>query len=211
MSNSRSAATTRAPRARSASPATPGPAPASSATAPPQVERCPRRPGAGPAGRRRGRRRRPDLGHPGVRASGSRRRSPHSHRAPSSAARSHQSSSAGSPTAFSHAKTAAMPTRLSPSCRSHQPAGVDAVVLEPVAVAGDRGLLALREPGPVEGEVPGQVPARRRLAGVGPVEQDGPAVGAAADVAELPVARDEGERGGAQRLAAARRGRGGRP
>ena len=44
-----------------------------------------------------------------------------SHDAPSKAAASHHASSAGSPTAFSHAKTATMPSIDRPSWRSHHP------------------------------------------------------------------------------------------
>ena len=43
-----------------------------------------------------------------------------SHRAPARAAEAHQASSSSSPTAFSQANVAMMPTRHRPSCRSHQ-------------------------------------------------------------------------------------------
>ena len=84
-----------------------------------------------------------------------------------------------------------IPSRHSPSCRSHQ-----SPVSTPRRSSASRGSARWcppwsREPAAVEGEVPRQLPARRRLAGVGPVEHDRPTVGTRAEVAQLPVAGHE--------------------
>ena len=119
----------------------------------------------------------------------------YSHAAPSSATRSHHASSASSPRAFSHANVAITADHAQAELAVPPTCGVHAVVLERPAVGGDRVLLRARQPIAVEGEVPGQLPARRRLARIGPVEHDRSTVGTRAEVAELPIAGHERLRG----------------
>ena len=70
---------------------------------------------------------------------------------------------------------------------------VDAVAFERGPEVVDGRLLGVPhgEPGPVEGQVPGQLVGDGALAGVGPVEEDHAAVAAVAEVALLPVAVEE--------------------
>ncbi len=100
--------------------------------------------------------------------------------------------------------------RLLPTERGHHPdrAQVELAfeptgrVDAPVGQSGGEplhgGLLRLGQAGPVHGQVPAQVPARRPRPRARPVEQDRAGVGAAAEVAHLPVAMQERRRRGGQ-------------
>ena len=121
----------------------------------------------------------------------------HSHLAPARARSDHHSSSSSSPSAFSQPNCTSVPRRHRSSWRSHQSAVATPWRSSDGAEAFDGGLLGFREARPVDRQVPAEVVTSRALARVGAVDQDGAAVGVAAEVAHLPVAVEE------------RRGRGG--
>ena len=112
---------------------------------------------------------------------------------------SHQRSSSSSPNAFSQPNVTMMPTRQRSSWAANQPCDVDAVTLEGRPEPGDGRLLGFRQPGPVERQIPAEVPARGPGTRLGPVEQDGPTGGVAAQIPHLPVPMEEGDRGRSQR------------
>jgi DNA-binding CsgD family transcriptional regulator len=71
-------------------------------------------------------------------------------------------------------------------------AGVDAAVFERSPEPADRCFLRFGQPGPVERQIPAQVPAGRTGAGKGPVQQDDRSVAAQIAAEALAVARSLG-------------------